>query len=365
MHRPKNVGCFLQTFGLQEAIQKRGYDCEIIDYYYPNAFHKQLTIKTKLAKLINKPLKHLFGGNSFKVSDQRFWDCINHELNLSKKNFKTPEELYQNPPDYDLYCVGSDQVWNPNFIHADPSFFCDFAPEEKPVVSFASSFGVSTIPQVYKEQYKKYLSRFKMLGVREVSGVHIVKELTGKDAELVLDPTLLLTSEEWLKIASGHTINHPEPYILCYGGPYPNTYGEQLALHIQKKTGLKIVHLFGRPWQKLSRKIQYIYDVGPWEFLNWINNAALVLTTSFHGTIYSINFKRPFYSVYLNAERGSRQLNILKCLDLESRAIMAGAQFPEVDFLDVDFDAAHKNLKNMTEKSFIYLEKMLAVGDNL
>ncbi|MHC4131450.1 MAG: polysaccharide pyruvyl transferase family protein [Planctomycetota bacterium] len=361
MHRPVNVGCFLQAYALQETISKLGYDCEIIDYYYPNAFHKQSTIKTKIKKLVNKQLKRVLGGGAFELSEKRFKDCLNNRLNLSSASYRNIQELQNNPPEYDLYCVGSDQVWNPNFIYDDPSFFCDFAPSERPIVSYASSFGASSIPEEYQEQYKKYLTRFKALGVREQSGVELIHILTGREAELVVDPTLLLSAEEWKQEMSAQ--DYKEPYILCYGSPYPNVYVENLALHIQKQTGLKIVHLFGRPWQCFNKKIKYMFDAGPLEFLSWINNAELVLTTSFHGTIFSISFKRPFYSVYPNEERGSRQLNILKCLQLESRGVKTDMEIPLTDYFEIDFETAHSNLDQMRKVSYDYVKKMLSLCD--
>lgn len=358
VHRIPNVGSLLQAYALQETIKGHGYNCEIIDYNYPTPFHKKTTIKRKIALMLYKPVKRVLGGGAFELSEQRFNDFLHNKLNLSSKLYNSIDELYDNPPDYDLYCAGSDQIWNPNYKRGDPVFFCDFAAPEKPIVSYSSSFGVSTIPEQYEIEYKKYLTRFLAISVREQSGIDIVRRLAGKDAKLVVDPTLLLRAEQWLEIAPKH--NFPDPYILCYGWPYPNVYLEQMAMHIQKKTGFRIVYLFGRPWHRFNKKIKHIFDVGPLEFLNWINNAKLVLTISFHGTIFSANFRTPFYSIYPNEEKGTRQLNILDCLDLCSRAIKYGSEFPSTDFLEVDFDNAHSKLNKMRKDSCDYIKRMLS-----
>ena len=362
MHRPVNVGCYLQAYGLQEAIIRQGCDCEIIDYHYPNAFHGQLTFKMKIARMINKQLKRFLGGGAFELSEKRFNDFFHNQLKLSAVSYKTIQELQQNPPEYDLYCIGSDQVWNPNYIKGDPTFFCEFTPDKKPIVSYASSFGVTSIPQQYHDLYKRGLGRLQMIGVRELSGVEIVKELTGKEAQFVVDPTLLLTAEQWSEKAAAIDID--DPYILCYGCPYPNVYVEKLALHIQKKTGLKVIHLFGLPWQRFDKNILHVYDVGPLEFLSWIKNAKLVLTTSFHGTIFSTGFKVPFYSVYYDKEGGSRQINILDRLQLQERGILAGSELPSGGFFEIDFEKAHHRLDAMRESSYAYLKKMLSLSDS-
>ncbi|MCI0498762.1 MAG: polysaccharide pyruvyl transferase family protein, partial [Planctomycetales bacterium] len=151
----------------------------------------------------------------------------------------------------------------------------------------------------------------------------------------------------------------------CYGSPYPNRYLEQMALHIQKQTGMKIVYLYGLPWQRFDKRIKHVFDAGPLEFLAWINNASLVLTTSFHCTIFSINFKRPFYSVYLNKEDGLRQMNILACLQMENRGRQLGDEFPSQSFFEIDFDAAHCRLDKMRADSHAYLKEMLSVGSGV
>jgi hypothetical protein len=159
------------------------------------------------------------------------------------------------------------------------------------------------------------------------------------------------------------THNFSEPYILCYGSPYPNVYIEKMAMHIQKQTGLKIIYLFGLPWQRFDKRIKHIFDIGPLEFMTWIKNASLVLTTSFHGTIFSINFRTPFFSVYAEEEGGSRQLNILKCLQLEHRGVKVGTDFPSNAFFEIDFDNAHSRLDKMRADSYDYLKKMLSICD--
>jgi len=240
MHRPINVGCMLQAYALQEAIKKLNFDCEIIDYGYPNAYHKQFSLKESILSLFNRQLKFLLGKGAFSLSKKRYIDFLENRLKLSK-HYENIKELNDNPPEYDLYCVGSDQVWNPNYMRADPSFFCDFAPENKPIASYASSFGVSTIPDCYKDNYRKYLSRFSAIGVRESQGAQMIQELTSRKAEHVLDPTLLLDKKEWESVLP--SINYKEPYILCYGRSIGDLYMERMAKTISNKLNLKIVRL--------------------------------------------------------------------------------------------------------------------------
>lgn len=359
IHRHINVGCCLQAYGLQKTINKLGFESEIIDYHFPNTFHRGSAVKTRIKKLLSKQVKRLLFGGAYNRSEKRFRDFIKNQFQLSARPYKTVHELKANPPMYDLYCVGSDQVWHPTGTNLDPTFYGDFVPAGKPLVSYASSFGVTKIPEQYEDFYKAHLKRFKLLGVRELAGVEIIEKLIGRKAQMVVDPTLLLNECEWAKKMPVNTLS--EPYILCYGTPYPNVFIEQLALHIQKQTGFNVFYIFGLPWQRFDRRIKHLFDIGPFEFLSLIKNASMVLTTSFHATIFSVSFKTPFYSVYADEENGSRALNILKALHLEDRGIKVGNGFPSESLFDVGFDNAHAILDCLRADSYAYLNNMLSV----
>ena len=143
--------------------------------------------------------------------------------------YRSDRELFANPPLYDAYVVGSDQVWNPQYIGFDTSFFLDFAPEGARRISYASSFTINKLPYVFNNVYKNELVKFAHISVRERSGINIVKELTGKDSINVCDPTLLLSADQWSVLAEQSMFKTDQHFILVYFmayayNPYPDVF---------------------------------------------------------------------------------------------------------------------------------------------
>lgn len=212
-------------------------------------------------------------------------------------------------------------MWRTELTRNDPSFFLEFA--SKGIrVSFASSFGALEVPAIYRDAVSKSLARMDLIGVREESGRSIVRNLTGRDATVCLDPTLMLGATDWLAYASAPKFD--EPYLLCYGGGKGGARGgdyvERLALEIARKRGLKIVRLNGKFYDYFNPRINYVLDAGPSEFLGFVANASFVVARSFHGTIFSILFHKEFASVIdANENHSSRQVELLHRLRLEDR----------------------------------------------
>ena len=194
----------------------------------------------------------------------------------------------------DFYIVGSDQVWNP--YHEGRSYeFLTFAPEEKRL-SFAASIGTDIIPSEKEKQYKKYLNGMKYLSVREQRAVEIIKELTGRDADLTLDPTLLLEPEEWDKVVKKPGLELDEHYICTYFlGETPEAV-QQFA----REKGLRIYALN-------SQESPELFTLDPGEFLYMIKSAAYVLTDSFHAVAFSIKFHKEFY-VFCRKQANTRNM---------------------------------------------------------
>lgn len=226
--------------------------------------------------------------------------CVNH--------FISNRKLEQYGIDY--YIAGSDQVWNPRY-EAKEYEFLTFAPKEKRL-SFAASIGVNDIPEESKWYFKKNLLNMKYVSVREERAAEIVKELTGRDADITLDPTLLLDKADWELIARKPELDVEDKYICTY---FLGEVPEAVKLFSQK-TGLRVYHLN-------SLDDSYLYTIDPAEFLYMIQNAAYVLTDSFHAVAFSIKFNREFY-VFDRQQHGvssmfSRIETITKQFGLENR----------------------------------------------
>lgn len=298
MHKVINFGSLLQAYALQEKIKQLGYENEIIDYDFPPK--KNLSLVQRIIFWIYSFLVNVFSLGAIWRKKNRFKRFYNLNIRTTEKLY-TNQSIHCNPPVYDIYMSGSDQVWNPNFIKADTSFLLSFAPLEKKHVSYASSFAVNELDENFCNLYAEYLGKYQNICVRERSGVDIVKSLTGKDAQLVCDPTILLTRDDWDKLANKSSLSIDEKYILVYVlnymfNPYPKI--EELIKAVQKELGnLKIIYLEGRKKDVFSRNSKVIKDAGPNEFLYLFKHASFVITTSFHGAAFSLIYGKPLYGV--------------------------------------------------------------------
>ena len=190
---------------------------------------------------------------------------------------------------YDFFVVGSDQVWNYQLWISETEFL-QFVPPSKRV-AYAASFGVSNIPASLREQYTKMLREMKAISVREQRGAEIVKELTGRDVPVLVDPVLLLEQDEWRELAKAPlNVSLDEPYLFVYLFSGIDTkIGESLQ-KISQERQLRIID--GYDWKQFDQ-----YMLGPEEFLYMIEHAALVYTDSFHVTVCSVIFHVPFVTL--------------------------------------------------------------------
>src|SRR5690554_1151857 len=186
IHDIYNYGSILQAYATQKSIEKLGYDVEIIDYKYPNEYHKrgsnvQNRIKSFILNKTNEFLKNLLPKGKTSVYKNNYKTFKQKNYKLSSIRYNSQKELTENPPKYDIYVSGSDQIWRPEFVKADKCFFLDFFKEGKRI-SYASSFSSIKIPNEYSTIYSEYLARYNHLSTREESGVQIIKDLIGKES---------------------------------------------------------------------------------------------------------------------------------------------------------------------------------------
>lgn len=274
-------------------------------------------------------------------------------ITTSDRVYKDTDDLRLSNAEYNIFFTGSDQVWSYYCAGFDKAFFLDFVDDNKKKNSYAASFGVDNIPDEYIEQYINLLSNFNNISLREYQGKNIVKELINKDAEVVLDPTLLLNKDEWKSIASPNVFN--EKYILVYLLAETKSiikFAKQLA----QKKNLKIIYVHDRIFNQ--RGMNNIKKVSPEEWLNLFINAEYIVTNSFHGIAFSVNFGKNFFMEYLPepAKVNSRLENILKMFNLENRCINS-SQFSLDD--KINYDNVEKILNMERNKSLTYLKKIL------
>lgn len=320
MHKVVNFGSVLQAYALQKYLLSIGYDNELINYDY----HPPLQKKSLISKVFGLIVK-VFFNSVFERKFKRFEYFINKNLVIGKDLF-THETIFQNPPVYDIYMSGSDQVWNPKFVKNDTSFLLSFVPVSKPRISYASSFAITQLPVDVKRIYATELNKFQAISVRENSGTSIIRNLIGKDAELVCDPTLLLDRSDWDKIAMQSKLKIREPYILVYiltymYDPYPEI--DSLIRKIQKELdNMKLIILEGSKRDFFRSNSKVIKDAGPSEFIYLFKHASFVITTSFHGTAFSLIYGKPFYAVIKDSHSiDDRMPSILRKLNCKKSLI--------------------------------------------
>lgn len=335
MHKVWNVGSALQAYATQKSIENLGYSSELIDYEYPNVEHraaqgnikevKDLSILS-LLRIVLQKVKKLIAKNKVNLFDEFYKDFFK----CSKEKYKTRCSIVENPPLYDVYITGSDQVWNPKYIGYDTNFFLDFVPEGKKKISYASSFSSKEIPSHLFDIYSEKLLKYDNISVRESSARTIVKDMTGMEPAVVCDPTILLNDEEWMKIAENSLVKPKEPYLLVYVlgyayNPYPEIY--KYIERVNDELKLSVIYLNTIPGRlKNKYKEIEIDNWGPVEFLYLVKKAKFMITDSFHGTAFALNLGTPFIScVKSKNSSDSRMLDLLKTVNAEDRAVTYNA----------------------------------------
>ena len=210
-----HYGALLQAAATERAVERFGWDCEIIDYFVnqDNALFKRPTGLGSAAHDAHTALHY----QALSERYRRFEKFSRDHLRISDRRYGRFDELAEGPLPYDLILSGSDQIWNPKIFpdgRFDPVFFGTFSQKRR--IAYAPSFGVPTIPEGMQAELKGYLDGFSYLSARETQGSAIIRDIAGKDAPVVLDPTLLLTADQWASMAD-HPANYPKGgYILCY-----------------------------------------------------------------------------------------------------------------------------------------------------
>ena len=344
-HNGINFGTALQTFATYAAVERAGYSCTLIDYMYPTKYHltkaKRDENKTKSfifekSQLFNYLLL-AFKRTLLRISgikrkqNRKFSDFINRIPKTKPFNMLS---IVKDPPSFDIFLTGSDQCWNPRYMHHDLSMLLNFVPDETPKLAYAASFGSSEIAPEFHEEYRKYLLRYDFLSVREKSGCPLIKNLTGrKDTKYVLDPTFLLKKDEWLELISAKPFLEEGKFILCYilnyvFEPYPAL--TDMIAEVRKTYDLPLVFI-GKNRYPQDAGDTTVLDAGPEDFLNLMAGAAFVITNSFHGTAFSINFRKDFLAVLNpNASLDDRVSNILAATGMQARGVVLGNSVKEV-----------------------------------
>ncbi|RLI84862.1 MAG: hypothetical protein DRO98_08040 [Archaeoglobales archaeon] len=371
-----NYGAVLQAYALQKVLSTMGYETELIDFV-PIAYNLRHRIRSIwklvrdrglsyiLKRLSNRVLKILMKEKSLESSQlslkrfQKFEEFKQQFMIFTEKTYHSFEDLRELNSVYDIYVVGSDLVWSPWLMDEGRLKAYLLATNNGLKISYAASVG-EEIPIWACRIFRKFLPEFTAISVRERTSLEAIKKCTGIEAKIVIDPTALLKKEELSEISRKPEVAPERGYVMVYDLhnseriiPYVKKIAENFSLDVitYSQTNLGIS----------------FYDCGPREFLWFCENAEFVITSSFHGLVFSILFKKPFYAI--NPEPSapaSRIRDFLRMLGLESRFLNLDSNnrmlLKNIEDSYIDWKSVFKRLNLERKKSFEFLKNALIVS---
>ena len=356
-----NFGTALQSSAIYHVVKGLGYQPSMINYFRERRYvdKDEMSRSGVVRKGFNKVMQLLTSKTD--ISNKRellFADYI--KRNTSETSVcNTYSELSALNDEFDAFVCGSDQIWSP--LCFDDKYFLSFVNDSRKMVAYAPSIGSSHIAnEEIKFRMKDLLERFCNISVREKQGATIISKLTGKKAEVVLDPTMLLTSKDWDSIINSSTITIKDDYIICYYlGDYKRYTKWVNKLSEKLQMPAYVIPIFG------NQDGQHIpFEVGPDEFVSLIKNAKYVCTDSYHGMLFAINYNIPF-SVFSRFEendpknQNSRIYSLLELLSLEKRLVNL-KWLPEKELIDtIDFSSVNAKISKWRRHSLEYLSDEL------
>lgn len=353
-HRSINYGAVLQAYALRHTIHKLGYDAEVIDYGKIGQdklfYWSTHSIKALIGSIINNFLR-LFGERKRLKNFKFFSENI---IGISSKHYFQREELIKDLNQYEHIITGSDQVWHPIICEDDMTYFLDLPISPNQKIAYAPSFGVKKLSKEQETKYKPLLQQIDHLSIREEAGKEILKSLLNKEVPIVVDPTLLCDAQEWDKIAISP--KNKKKYILFFTVLGEPEGSKEFVYELSKKFNYDIIKI-GDIRDLLNFKYKTGRYSSPQEFIGLIKNAQFVITNSFHGTVFSIIYRKNFFTFLNKNDRNSRLESITQILGLENRLKKGISKLP--DNLETDYTQAEIKLNILKKQSIDFLKNAL------
>lgn len=357
-HRAHNYGAVLQCYALKEVLRNMGYNTQVIDYF-PSYFKKEYSqfslSKIKgmhIKKKIGYILKHLltFWAKSKRC---RVFDDFISKLPLTQKQYN---EACVPPKGFDAIFFGSDQVWNPLLTKGEDNIFCgNFNKQNCKFISYAASTNPKLLNEEYREYFQGIINRFDAISVREQSLNSYLNMISPGCSQVVLDPVLLLDKELWSKIA---VKPKEDNYLLIYTVPQSGKVWE-LARMIAKEKGLRIIEI--RPKVGFEYKKNILQYASPAEFLGYFKYASYIVTTSFHGTAFSVKFEKEFVTLKFGTPVDDRAKNLLASIGAEDR--MVSINNLQIPSHQADYKCITPKLQKHINESINFIKYTLQNGN--
>lgn len=353
-HKALSYGGCLQAYATYRLLENLGVQVEVIDF--ENKFEARK--KTRSGLLKNGSLKEVAAGI---VKDFLFKGSLYREkafrrfpesLRLTEKRYSSVGEM--GDLSADVFLVGSDQVWNPDITNGyEPAFFLQFGHAAKRI-SFSSSMGSHSPSPEEKEALRRYLSSFSKISVREKFAANIIEEVTDRKVEVTLDPSLMLSSEEWRRFSKPPVRFKGGPYILLFMVANSEQRYAGFLDKLSSRLGCRVVQV--RLNSHLPKGVSEAIPATPQEFVWLLDHASVVFTDSFHGIAFSINMETPFF--YLpNLGNNVRLQELLERCGLQDRRI---DNVDDVDDISrIDFSLAREFISAKRPHDIEWLSKAI------
>ena len=337
-HRAHSYGAVLQCYALMKVLEKKGHVVEIIDYRQPYIERRyslrQVSLLTRVwnyhyfVNLLRIIKRTLTGGYVFRK--------FRHRYLKTGQSFKG-----NNIPDYDMYVIGSDQVWSSECTQGfDLTYFGEFTrPEKSALIGYSVSTTVKSLSEMYGEELNRYLTAFNRISFREKSIAGISTQVSGRDFPVTLDPTLLLDTDEWRELSGKDRKGNVVLYII------PRTY--PCLLDKMRKRGRELARKLGCGMTEIKQ-----FNMNVEDFIRTIASAKAVVTNSFHGVTFAVIFRRPLYAVSIGDTLDDRYVSLLKEIGADSHIVS-----PDFDTKVIKdrLILNERKLESLREKSFNFI----------
>lgn len=338
-HNAENYGAALQTYALMKAVQTLGVDCEVINYRNRGVVIRNLLKNIYYLATSQNPIKN---HRAYQKFQRQF-------MNLTEKTYRKPLDFEKDADRFDYLLFGSDQIWNPDLANGfDPLYFGQF-PTRAKKIAYSASLGKDQITSEERQKLNQLIAGLDAVGVREETMLPLID----REASCVVDPCLLLTAAEWAQIASKPVST--DNYILVYQ-LFANNQILLTAERLAAEMGKEILVLSPYPILKNRKRFHPLGRISPTEFIGYYQQADVVISDSFHGSIFSILFQKLFYTL-LPSAKTSRITSLLDKLALSDR-IVTGADLPPDH---IDYTNVWPRLKSEIQQSKAYLRTQLDI----
>ena len=368
----KNYGSALQAFSLKTICNKLGHDvvflnvrenapiCKIAHKFHVGCVTLLKCARYSAARKTHREIRSLKhkGESSISSETTDLFDKFLSEQLPNVNAGRTALRKAAQTESFGAFICGSDQIWSPLSVHLSGYKYLNFAPRKKRI-AYAPSFGVAAVPNYNKAFVRRMLLGFDDISVRENQGIKIVNDLIGIEPPVVLDPTMLLSGDDWRTLYKEYTISREnEEYALCYFFVFPETDIVEQIVEYSRRNGLKMLVLSNGNAQLISNGAQLVH-ASPWESLRYVDEAECVFTNSFHGSVFSILFGRPLKVFGRNHSDAVKQTSRIDTL-LETTQLHECMCFSSKEsIVPVNTAKAEERLYSCRDNSIAYIKNAL------